>query len=147
MKSQPSRTKLWAGRLISAAVALIMVADAAVNLLSPQSIAAEQAKVGFSPESSTTLGFIMLVCAAAYIVPRTSVIGAILITAFFGGAICAHFRIGETAAPPQLLAIAVAALAWFGLWLRSSLIRQAILLGTVADDRSDQAVPWVAGSQ
>ncbi|USU10694.1 DoxX family protein [Sphingomonadaceae bacterium OTU29THOMA1] len=139
MQSQPYRIKVWAGRLISASVALIMVLDAAVNLLSPQSIAEEQAKVGFAPGSSTALGIIMLICAAAYVIPRTAVIGAILITAFFGGAICAHFRIGETAAPPQLLAIVVAALAWFGLWLRNGVIRQAISLGTVADDRPYQA--------
>lgn len=137
MQSETSRRTVWIGRTITILVTAIMVADAAVNLLAPQLVAEEQAKVGFAPESSAILGALMLVCAAVYVIPRTSVIGAILITGFFGGAICAHFRIGELAAPPQILAVAVTVLAWLGLWLRNDVIQDALRQGTTAGRRPD----------
>ncbi|MFD1951570.1 DoxX family protein [Sphingomonas arantia] len=137
MQSNTSRHTIWAGHAVTILVVLIMIADAAINLFAPQTLVVEQAKVGFAPESSAILGVIMLVCAAVYAVPRTSVVGAILITGFFGGAICAHFRVGELAAPAQLIAVAVAVLAWLGLWLRNDVVREVLGKGTSANGRLD----------
>jgi hypothetical protein len=85
-----------------------------------------QAQVGFPPELSPLLGGIMLLCALVFAIPRTAMIGAILITAFAGGAICTHVRIGEIGSPPQFIAFALAAVAWLSLWLRDADVRRAL---------------------
>lgn len=113
-------------------VVAVMFADAAVNIMMPHVLAVEQARVGFEPASSAPLGILMLFCAITYLTPRFSVIGAILITGFFGGAICAHFRIGEVGGPSQILAALIAALAWLGLYLKSGAVRTALLYGTTS---------------
>jgi uncharacterized membrane protein YoaK (UPF0700 family) len=61
-------------------------------------------------------------------VPRTAVLGAILIAGFFGGAICAHFRIGEMGSPAELVAIAIVIIAWAGLWFRDARLRELLPL-------------------
>ena len=123
---------LWTGRVMSWLVVAVMFADAAVNIMMPHVLAVEQARVGFEPASSAPLGILMLFCAITYLTPRFSVIGAILITGFFGGAICAHFRIGEVGGPSQILAALIAALAWLGLYLKSGAVRTALLYGTTS---------------
>jgi len=116
------------GRILSIVVVLILLADALVNLTQPQKIAAEMAATGFSAALATPLGIIILVCAVAYVIPPTAVVGAALITAFSGGAICAHFRLGEIGSPPQVLATLIAGLAWTGLLLRYPQLRAVLPL-------------------
>lgn len=111
------------GRALSSLVVLALLADAAVNLLSPGTMSAEMALTGFSPSLAPALGIIMLVCAIAYAVPRTAVIGAILVTGFLGGAICTHFRLGEFGSPPQLICLLLGVMTWGGLYLRDARMR------------------------
>ncbi len=110
---------------LSALIVLFLVADAAVNLFAPHLLANVQAQVGFPADLSTLLGGIILLCAILFAIPRTAAIGAILITAFAGGAICTHLRVGEIGSPPQFIAVALAALAWLSLWLRDAHLRAA----------------------
>ena len=110
--------RLWAGRVISALVILVLLADALVNLAAPQKLAADMAATGFALALATPLAVIILVCALVYAVPVTSVLGAILISAFAGGAIAVHFRIGELGSPPQIISALIAVFAWAGLLLR-----------------------------
>jgi hypothetical protein len=72
---------------------------------------------------SFAIGGILLVCTVLFAVPRTSVLGAILITAFLGGAICTHFRVGEIASPPQIVCVALGVAAWASLYLRIGTLR------------------------
>lgn len=81
-------------------------------LLSTYSIRAEMAATGFPEGQVHLVGAIILVCAALYAIPRTSVFGAILMTGFLGGAICTHFRVGEIATTPQLVSLLLGASAW-----------------------------------
>lgn len=122
----PSRTTLWTSFGLSALVVLFLLVDAGVSLFAPQLLADVQAQVGFPPELSPLLGGIMLVCALFFAIPRTAMIGAILITAFAGGAICTHVRIGELGSPPQFIAFFLAAIAWLSLWLRDADVRRAL---------------------
>ena len=69
---------------------------------------------------------LLALCALLFAIPRTAAIGAILITAFAGGAICTHFRVGEIGSPPQFIAVALAAVAWLSLWLRDANVRGAL---------------------
>lgn len=122
----PSRTTLWLSFGLSALVVLFLLADAAVSIFAPHLLADVQAKVGFPAELSPLLGGIMFLCALLFAIPRTAAIGAILITAFAGGAICTHVRIGELGSPPQFISFALAAVAWLSLWLRDANVRAAL---------------------
>jgi len=122
----PSRAALWTSYGLSALVVLFLLADAAVSIFAPHLLADVQAQVGLSSELSPVIGGIILLCAIAFAIPQTSVVGAILISAFAGGAICTHLRVGEIGSPPQFIAMALAALAWLSLWLRDVDLRRAV---------------------
>lgn len=122
----PSRTMLWASFALSVLVILFLLADAGVSLFAPHLLTDAQAQVGFPNELSPLLGGIMVLCAVMFAIPRTSTIGAILISAFAGGAICTHLRVGEIGSPPQLIAASLAVVAWLSLWLRDADVRRAL---------------------
>jgi hypothetical protein len=122
----PSRTTLWISLGLSALIVLFLLVDAGVSILAPALLSDVQAKVGFPSDLSPLLGGIMLLCALLFAIPRTATIGAILITAFAGGAICTHVRIGEIGSPPQFIAFALAAVAWLSLWMRDASVRAAL---------------------
>jgi hypothetical protein len=122
----PSRALLRTSFGLSALIVLFLLVDASVNIFASHLLADVQAKVGFPSDLSPVLGGIMVLCAVLFAMPRTATIGAILITAFAGGAICTHFRIGEIGSPPQFISLALAVAAWLSLWLRDANIRRAI---------------------
>jgi DoxX-like family len=126
IKRQPATISVWTGRILSALVVVILLADAAVNLFAPHLLKAEMAAVGFPADLAPILAMLMLLCAAAYAYPPTSVLGAILVTGFFGGAICLHLRIGEIGSPPQLVCLAIGLMAWAGLFLRDANVRAVL---------------------
>jgi len=121
-------SSLWLGWVLSVLVVVILLADAAVGLLAPHLIQETMQATGFSPALATPLSLIMLGCAIIYAVPRTATLGAILITAFCGGAICTHFRLGELASPPQIICLLLAVMAWGGLYLRDPRLRAVLPL-------------------
>ena len=124
----PSSAFHWSGRALTALVTLVMIADAAVDLFSPHLLQAETAATGFPEGQLHWVGTIILVCAALYAVPRTSVLGAIFMTGFLGGAICTHFRVGEIATAPQLVSLLLGASAWGALYLRDPRLRNLLPL-------------------
>ena len=126
IKRQPTTISVWIGRILSALVVVILLADAAINLFAPHLLKAEMAAVGFPADLAPILAMLMLLCAAAYAYPPTSVLGAILVTGFFGGAICLHLRIGEIGSPPQLVCLAIGLMAWAGLFLRDANVRAVL---------------------
>src|ERR1700733_11140319 len=86
---------VWAGRIMSAFVVIALVADGTIQLFAPAQIASMLQETGFAMDLTRIVGPIILACAILYAVPATSVLGAILVTGFLGGAICAHVRIGD----------------------------------------------------
>ncbi len=128
IERQPTTMSVWAGRILSALAVIILIADASVNLFAPQLIKAEMSASGFPVELAPVLAVLMLLCAALYAYPRTSVLGAILVTGFFGGAICLHLRMGEIGSPPQLISLLIGVLAWLGLFLRDAKVRAVLPL-------------------
>jgi hypothetical protein len=116
----------WARRLLSALVALALLADAASVLFFPSMTHAEFAAAGFADSAAPPLGIIMLVCAILYAIPRTAVLGAILVTGFLGEAICTHFRLGETSSPPQIVSLVRGLMTCGGLYLRNALVRSLL---------------------
>ena len=116
-------TRVTAGRALSASVVLVLLADAAIGLFAPDKLAAALAETGYDAKLVAPIALLALVGALIYAVPRTAMLGAILITAFCGGAIASHFRIGEVASPPQLVCLGIALAAWGGLYLRFAGVR------------------------
>ena len=114
---------LWVGRIMSAFVVVALVADGAIQLFAPAQIAGMLQETGFAMDLTRVLGPIVLACAILYAFPATTALGAILVTGFLGGAICAHVRIGELGSPPEVIALLLGAMTWGGLYLRDPRIR------------------------
>ncbi|RWC89999.1 MAG: DoxX family protein [Mesorhizobium sp.] len=114
---------VWAGRIMSAFVVIALVADGTVQLFAPTRIASILQETGFAMELTRVVGPITLACAILYAIPATAVLGAILVTGFLGGAICAHVRIGELGSPPEVISLLLGAMTWGGLYLRDPRIR------------------------
>src|SRR5579872_3490222 len=113
----------WAGRIMSALVVIALAADGTIQLFAPAQIAGMLQETGFAMELTRVVGPIILACAILYAIPATSVLGAILVTGFLGGAICAHVRIGELGSPPEIVALLLGALTWGGLYARDPRVR------------------------
>jgi hypothetical protein len=123
MRTSPS---VWIGRALSGLVIVVLAADASVQLAGIDAIRAEMAATGFPYETAPIIGFIAAACAITYAVPRTAFVGAILISAFFGGAIATHLRLGEIASPPQILSVLLGVMTWGGLYLRNAPFRSLL---------------------
>jgi hypothetical protein len=104
------------------------VADGTIQLFVPAQIASMLQETGFAMDLTRTVGPIILVCAVLYAIPATSVLGAILVTGFLGGAICAHVRIGELGSQAELISLLLGAMTWGGLYARNPLIRAILPL-------------------
>jgi hypothetical protein len=119
---------LWAGRIVSATVVVALVADGTIQLFVPAQIASMLRETGFATDLTRVVGPIILACAILYAIPATAVLGAILVTGFLGGAICAHVRIGELGSPPEIISLALGAMTWGGLYARDARIRALLPL-------------------
>ena len=116
---------LWAGRIMSAFVVIALVADGTIQLFAPAQIASMLQETGFAMDLTRVVGPITPVL---YAIPATAVLGAILVTGFLGGAICAHVRIGELGSPPEIISLLLGAMTWGGLYARDLRIRAILPL-------------------
>jgi hypothetical protein len=112
------RGKLWTGRVLSALPVLLMLFSASMKLShSPEFLAGWTGKFGFAESAATGIGILELAVVLVYLVPRTSVLGAVLMTGYLGGAVATHVRIGDPGAVTPMI---VGILAWAGLYLRDT---------------------------
>lgn len=119
-----SKRMLWAGRVVSAFPVLLLVLSAAIKLMKPPEVVEGFAHLGWPKRFSLGLGITELACTILYVIPRTAVLGAILLTGFLGGATATHVRIGD----PFFMPVLAGALVWLGLYLRDSRLQSLILL-------------------
>jgi len=125
--AQPRKGVRWAGRVISALPALMLLASASMKLShAPQFVAMFTNKLGYQESSLTTIGLLELACTALYVIPQTAFLGALLLTGYLGGAIATHVRIGEPFGVPLVLGVLV----WLGLYLRESRLKALAPLRT-----------------
>jgi len=112
-----SKPSLWTGRALSTLVVLFLLMDAGMKIAHPAFVLQVNAQLGFPASTLLGIGLVLLAFTALYVVPRTSILGAILLTGFLGGAVASKVRI---AAPTFDIAFPLifAALLWTGLWLR-----------------------------
>ena len=116
----------WAGRFISGFAVLFLLFDAIIKVLRHPMAVETTVQLGYPADVIALLGVIELMCLVLYLVPQTSLVGAILWTGYLGGAVATHVRVGSPLASHTLFPIYVAALLWAGLWLRDARLRSAL---------------------
>ena len=124
-----SRSSLWAGRVISAVVVMFLLFDAIIKLMRVPAALEGTARLGFSESVVLPLGMVLLACVALYAIPRTSILGAILLTGYLGGAVASNVRVGNPLFGYILFPVYVGVLLWLGLYLRD--VRLRILISSV----------------
>jgi hypothetical protein len=123
-----SKGQLWAGRILSSLTVVFMLFDAIIHVMKPAPVVEGFANMGFPLSTAVPLGIIELVCIALYVIPRTSVFGAILLTGYLGGAIATQVRVGAPLLSTTLFPIYVALFLWGGLYFRDDRVRALIPL-------------------
>jgi hypothetical protein len=118
-----SRWASWTGRVTSGVAVAFLVFDSVGKLLEVQPVVEATKQLGYSPDIVFNLGLTLLSCVLAYLVPRTSVFGAVLLTGYLGGAVATHVRVGNPLFTHVLFPTYVAALLWGGLVLRDARLR------------------------
>jgi hypothetical protein len=119
-----SKAMLWTGRILSGLIVAFMAYGAAIGFTKPDMVQQGFEHMGYPYSLHTVFAILMIGCTVIYAIPQTSVFGAILLTAYFGGATATHLRIGE----PPYIPIVVAVLAWIGVYLRDERLRALVPL-------------------
>ena len=122
----PSKGQLWTGRLLSGIAIVFLVFDAVIHFLRPEPVVTAFGQLGYPLSAAVTIAVIELVCILLYVVPSTSILGAVLLTGYLGGAIAAQLRIGAPLFSTMLFPIYVALFVWGGLYLRDPIVRTMI---------------------
>jgi hypothetical protein len=123
-----SRKALWAGHIISGLVILFLLFDGAIKLVPLAPVTESLAQLGYSVSLARGLGILTLACTILYAVPRTAVLGAILLTGLLGGAIAAHLRVGSPVFSHLLFGAYLGLMVWGGLFLRDDRVRALLPL-------------------
>ena len=123
--SKPAR---WTGRVLSGLVIFFLLFDGAIKLVPWPVVTETMDKMGYgsSETLARSLGIITVACTLLYSVPPTSILGAILLTGYLGGAIAAHVRIDSPLFTHTLFGLYLGLMVWGGLWLRDKDVRRLI---------------------
>jgi hypothetical protein len=124
LNTGPSKKMLWAGRVISALPVLMLIMSGVMKLTRSAEVLKGFTGFGYPESVIVPLGIVELVSTLLYVIPQTSVLGAILLTGYLGGATATHVRVGEAFIAPVILGVLV----WLGLFLRDPRIRALIPL-------------------
>jgi hypothetical protein len=120
-----SKKKLWAGRIISVLPVLMLAFSGVMKLAKVAPVLQGFARYGYPESLILVIGILEIACTVVYAIPRTSVLGAILLTGYLGGATATNVRIGD---PSFLITVILGVLAWVGLYLRDERLRALIPL-------------------
>jgi hypothetical protein len=123
-----SKGTLWTGRIMSGLVIAFLLMDAIMKFVIPPAVVKGMADSGWPLHFSVTLGTILMSCIILYTIPRTSVLGAILLTGYLGGAVASNLRLELPLFTHVLFPVYVGVLAWGGLFFRDAKLRELIPL-------------------
>jgi hypothetical protein len=119
---------VWTGRVLSGFAILFLLFDAIIKLVQIQAVTDTFRQMGIPENLAVEIGIIGLVCTVLYAIPRTAVLGAILLTAFLGGGIASHVRIGSPLFSHVLFGVYLGLFVWGGLFLREPRLRALLPL-------------------
>ena len=122
----PSLGSLWAGRIFSTLAVLFLLFDAVIKFIKIPPVAEAFARLGYPPSLAVPIGSILLGCVILYIIPQTSVLGAVLLTGYLGGAVATHVRVGDPLFSHILFPTYVGLMIWGGLYVREPRLRALI---------------------
>lgn len=125
--SVPAKGSLWAGRIVSWLIALFLLLDGVAKLFKPAPVVEGTVKLGYSESVIVPLGIVLIACTVLYLIPRTAVLGAILLTGYLGGAVATHVRAADGAFG-VIFAVVFGVLLWLGLYLRDQQLRALLPL-------------------
>lgn len=117
-----SRASRWLSYVVSAVPCFFLSFSAVMKLVKPPGLEEGFASVGWPVALATPLGILELACVVVYLVPRTTILGAILITAYMGGAVATHVRIADA----FVMQVCLGILVWLGIWLRDLRLRDLL---------------------
>jgi len=123
-----STSARWLGRILSGLVILFLLFDGAIKLVPWPVVTETMDRIGYgsSETLARTLGLITVACTILYTVPPTSILGAILLTGYLGGAMASHLRIGSPLFTHTLFGFYLGLMVWGGLWLRDRKLRTLV---------------------
>lgn len=119
-----SSALLWTGRVLSGLVIVFLLFDAGIKLIPLDVVTETSRQLGIPTDLSRTLGVLTLLCTVLYAIPQTSVLGAVLMTGYLGGAIYVHVLNGSPLLSHTLFGVYLGILMWGGLYLRDARLRQ-----------------------
>lgn len=131
-----SKKRRWTGWILSTLAVLFMLFDSYSHLTMPTPVADAFVRLGYPVSLGIGIGILGLVCTALYAIPRTSIVGAILLTGFLGGATAANLRVADPLFE-TLFPVLFGALIWAGIFLRDDLLRGLVSFRA----KPDRAVP------
>jgi DoxX-like family len=121
-----SRAAFISGWVIGGVVSALMLMDGVMKLFRPAAVVEGTVKLGYHTSAILPLGIVVLICTALYLVPRTAVLGAILLTGYLGGAVATHVRVGDPLFSHILFPTYIGAMFWLGLYLRDARVRALV---------------------
>jgi len=121
-----SRAASRTGTVLTVLLALFFLFDAVPKLLQLPVVVEATQQMGFAPSAVPVIGAVLLVCLALYLVPRTAILGAVLLTGYLGGAVCAQLRIDAPLFSTMLFPVYVGVVVWAALYLRSPQLRRDV---------------------
>src|SRR5687767_11464369 len=116
----------WTGVALSTVAVLFLLFDSSGKLLKVAPVVAGTVTLGYPDSIIRTLGMILLLCVTLYAIPRASILGALLLTAYLGGAVASHARIGSPLLTHVIFPVYVACFVWGGLVLRNANLRHLL---------------------
>lgn len=121
-----SNGAIWTGRILSGLVIAFLLADGAMKLIPLAVVVETSEQLGIPGHLARTLGVLTVACTLLYAIPRTAVLGAILLTGYLGGAMAIHLRAGSPVFTHLLFGLYLGAMVWGGLYLRDARLRALI---------------------
>ena len=124
----PTAKSIILGRFLSGLLVAFLIFDAAIKLVPLAVVTETMVALGYSADQGLArlLGILTLLCTVLYVIPRTSILGAILLTGYLGGAMATHLRAGSPLFTHLLFGFYLGVIAWGGLWLRDPRLRALI---------------------
>jgi DoxX-like family len=123
-----SNPRRWTGFIITGLIATFMLLDAAMKFVAPKPVADAFVRTGWPIDLSVTLGAILLISTVLYLIPRTAILGAILLTGYLGGAVATNLRLHNPWFSHTLFPVYFGILVWGALWLRDPRLQALIPL-------------------
>jgi hypothetical protein len=120
-----SKKRLWASRILSTLPALFLLVDGGMKLFKPPVVVKSTLELGYPESSIVGIGLVLLSCTILYMIPRTAVLGAILLTGYLGGAVATQVRVSGPLFN-IVFPVIFGCLLWGGLWLRDINLRRLI---------------------